>query len=94
MNPKDIENPIAELDFRHQLKNDMNIQMMEYKGPCGLIKIVEQLEFCKYQTKDGLHDLKDNLAFQALKELAKEQFDNYDGPQDGDAWSGGFAENH
>lgn len=52
----------------------MNIQMMEYKGQCGLIKIVEQLEFCKYQTKDGLHDLKDNLAFQALKELAQERW--------------------
>ncbi len=72
----------------------MNIQMTEYKGPCGLIKIVEQLEFCKYQTADGLHDLKDNLAFQALKELAQEQVDNYDGPPDGEAWSGGFADNH
>jgi hypothetical protein len=63
-------------------------------APIPLKLIVEQLELCNYQTKDGLHDLKDNSAFHALKELAQEQFDNYDGPQDKEAWSGGFAENH
>jgi len=70
----------------------MDTRMYEYKS-C-LMRIVEQFEKCNYQTKDGLHDLKDNLAFVALKELAQEQIDNYDGHADGEAWSGGFAENH
>jgi hypothetical protein len=35
-----------------------------------LQSIVDQLEFCEYQTKDGLHDLKMNAAFIALKERA------------------------
>jgi hypothetical protein len=35
-----------------------------------LQKIVDQLEFCNYQTEDGLYMLKDNLAFIALKKLA------------------------
>lgn len=35
-----------------------------------LQQIVDQLEYCRYQTKDGLHDLKMNRAFIALKERA------------------------
>ena len=35
-----------------------------------LQKIVDQLEFCNYQTKDGLHSLKDNSAFIVLKKRA------------------------
>ena len=38
-----------------------------------LSEIVEQLEYCNYQTKDGLHDLKDNLAFTNLKKMAQQQ---------------------
>lgn len=35
-----------------------------------LQKIVEQLEKCDYQTKDELHDLKNNVAFLSLKRMA------------------------
>jgi len=35
-----------------------------------LQSIVDQLESGEYQTKDGLHDLKMNAAFIALKERA------------------------
>jgi hypothetical protein len=35
-----------------------------------LQNIVNQLEFCEYQTEDGLHELKMNAAFIALKERA------------------------
>lgn len=35
-----------------------------------LQSIVDQLEFCEYQTKDGLHDLRMNAAFIALKQRA------------------------
>ena len=35
-----------------------------------LQKIVDQLEFCNYQTEDGLHSLKDNSAFIMLKKRA------------------------
>jgi hypothetical protein len=35
-----------------------------------LQRIVDQLEFCGYQTKDGLHELSLNAAFVALKEKA------------------------
>jgi hypothetical protein len=35
-----------------------------------LQSIVSQLDFCEYQTKDGIHDLKMNAAFIALKERA------------------------
>jgi hypothetical protein len=31
-----------------------------------LQSIVDQLEFCEYQTKDGFHELKTNAAFIAL----------------------------
>ena len=35
-----------------------------------LQSIVDQLEFCDYNTRDALHDLKMNAAFIALKERA------------------------
>ena len=35
-----------------------------------LQSIVDQLEYCDYQTKDDLHELKMNAAFIALKERA------------------------
>jgi hypothetical protein len=35
-----------------------------------LQKIVDQLEFCNFQTEDGLHWLKDNSAFIVLKNRA------------------------
>ena len=38
-----------------------------------LTKIVEQLEYCGYTTKDRLHDLKDNIAFIRLKEIAAKE---------------------
>ena len=61
--------------------------------PLPLKAIVAQLKMCNYETKDG-HNLKNNSAFVALEQLAQEQEDNYDGPQKGEAWSDGFAENH
>lgn len=42
--------------------------MQEYTT---LKQIVEQLEFCNYQTKDELHDLGNNVAFVKLKEIAE-----------------------
>jgi len=42
--------------------------MQEYTT---LKQIVEQLEFCNYQTKDELHDLENNVAFIKLKEIAE-----------------------
>ena len=41
---------------------------MKYEN---LRQIVEQLEKCEYQTKDGLHKLEMNKAFITLKEFAK-----------------------
>ena len=35
-----------------------------------LQQIVDQLEYCGYESKDGLHRLEDNIAFIALKERA------------------------
>lgn len=43
------------------------IEMKKYDT---LQKIIEQLEFCDYQTKDGLHSLRDNIAFCSLKLMA------------------------
>lgn len=36
-------------------------------------QIVEQLEKCDYTTKDNNHDLKNNVAFLALKRMAEEE---------------------
>ncbi|SCY94450.1 hypothetical protein [Flavobacterium caeni] len=41
---------------------------MEYEN---LSDIVAQLEKCEYKTVDGLHDLKDNSAFIALKKISE-----------------------
>lgn len=38
-----------------------------------LKEIVEQLEKCNYQTEDGLHELKMNRAFIALKKMAENE---------------------
>lgn len=38
-----------------------------------LKQIVEQLEKCNYQTEDGLHELKMNTAFIALKKMAENE---------------------
>ena len=35
-----------------------------------LQQIVDQLEYCGYESKDSLHRLEDNVAFVALKERA------------------------
>jgi len=36
-------------------------------------QIVEQLEKCNYTTKDNDHDLKNNVAFLALKRMAEDE---------------------
>ena len=46
----------------------------------SLAEIVEQLEFCKYQTADGFHILENNVAFVELKRRASEE----DFEEDGD----------
>jgi hypothetical protein len=38
-----------------------------------LTAIVNQLELCNYITADQLHDLKDNVAFISLKEMARKE---------------------
>jgi len=40
-----------------------------------LTSIVEQLESCEYVTKDNHHELKMNIAFISLKEMAKKEQD-------------------
>lgn len=42
----------------------------DYKRNLPLL--VEQLEFCGFTTNDGEHELKNNVAFHALKELSEE----------------------
>jgi hypothetical protein len=42
----------------------------DYKASLPLL--VEQLEFCNFTTDDGEHELKNNVAFHALKVLAEE----------------------
>ena len=50
-------------------KTQTEIEMDKYDT---LQKIIEQLEFCEYQTKDTQHNLKDNIAFMQLKRMAKQ----------------------
>lgn len=38
----------------------------------SLIKIIAQLEHCNYITEDSLHELKNNAAFIALKQLTSD----------------------
>jgi hypothetical protein len=45
---------------------------------------------CEKCGKDGVHTRKAGDFAGWCEECA----DNYDGPPDGEAWSGGFAENH
>jgi len=46
----------------------MALDVKRYVG--DLQAIVDQLEFCNYQTGDGLHSIGNNSAFIALKEMA------------------------
>ena len=49
-------------------KTDGEIEMEKYDS---LKKIVSQLEFCNYETKDNNHSLEMNVAFKKLKQLAE-----------------------
>jgi len=49
-------------------KTPTEIEMDKYDT---LKKIVEQLESCEYQSKDTLHDLKNNVAFLSLKRMSE-----------------------
>ncbi len=42
---------------------------------------------------DAAFDSYHEALFEAAR-ITKEALDNYDGPPDGEAWSGGFAENY
>lgn len=48
-----------------------------------LQSIVDQLALCEYQTKDGLHDLKNNAAFVALSERASAEREQLNRPTSG-----------
>jgi len=48
-------------------KTQEEIEMEKYDT---IGKIVKQLEYCEYKTEDGLHSLKDNIAFKALKKMS------------------------
>lgn len=50
-------------------KTSEEIEMDKYDT---LGKIIEQLEKCDFVTVDMNHDLKDNIAFKALKKMANE----------------------
>lgn len=49
-----------------------------------------------YASEEGLTlDAADRKIVDKLTDLADEEWrDSYDGPDDGDAWSGGFTDNH
>jgi len=47
--------------------------MKTNKDEWSLQEIVDQLEKCKFQTGDTLHDLEMNVAFVKLKEKAKQE---------------------
>jgi hypothetical protein len=46
MNPKDIENPIAELDFRHQLQSENNQKTFAWKREGSFLDQIKDVWRC------------------------------------------------
>jgi hypothetical protein len=62
------------------------------KDEDGFLVFVVVDEYGEHASRFAHSTVKDAEA--EIERLMKEDRDNYDGPPDGDAWSGGFAENH
>ena len=55
---------------------------------------IELLDLCETTQKLIVQPEIKNAALARIAEILNKRADNYDGPKDGEAWSGGFAENH
>lgn len=55
---------------------------------------VEFLPSLRQQISECCNDCGEALTAEQRDTAFKEWEDNYDGPPDGEAWSGGFADNH
>lgn len=56
---------------------------------------IELLDLCETTQKQIVQPEIKRAALARIAEILNERADdNYDGPKDGEAWSGGFAENH
>ena len=55
---------------------------------------IELIDLCETTQKQIVQPNIKRAALARIAEILNKRADNYDGPKDGEAWSGGFVENH